>query len=127
MSEEIKQEKKPAQKMAPQIIVNSPAKKSSIDELYRDNPGKEFAYAPLGAGDGSYIAGGLSPVTGKDGKPMRVGNKVICEVVSSDFNKQTIAAHKAATKAIEQVLDPEQPNSAPKTAVKKTPPKKKKK
>lgn len=117
------QEKTVVRKKAPAIVVNSPAKRSSIDELYRDNPGKDFAYAPAQTGQSALSNQGLAPVVGKDGNALMVGNKLICEVVGDQGAKETAEQFKIASEAAETVRDKKR-SSRDKKAVPKKPIKK---
>jgi hypothetical protein len=96
---------KPVRQVAPAIIVSSPAKRSSIDELYRDNPGKEFAYAPRQSSQAGLLNQGLVPVIGGDGKPLEVGNRVICMVSGDQGTKETAEQFKMAAEIAEQLRD----------------------
>jgi len=112
-----------ARKVAPAIKVSSPAKKSSIDELYRDNPNEEFAYAPMRSNETSLAYQGLEPVIGKDGKPLNVGNRTICRVVGEQGVEETKRQFEEATEAAKAVRDPKK-SSKDKTSVAKKPVKK---
>jgi hypothetical protein len=116
---------KVARKVAPAITVRSPARKSSMDELYEDNPGKEFAYASSSSSADSLLQGGLAPVKGRDGKSLVVGRKVICEVVGDAGTKETAEQFAIATEAAIAVRDPLK-SSPDKVASKKAPVKKQK-
>lgn len=122
MSEEIKDEQNQtgARKKAPAIIVSSPAKKTSIDELYRDNPNKEFAYAPRQSTPAGLSNQGLVPVIGNDGKPLEVGNRVICVVEGKQGVKETAEQFAMATEIAEQLRD-KKTSSKDKTASAKKP------
>jgi len=113
-----------ARKQAPAITVSSPASRSSIDELYRDNPGKNFAYAPLGVPEASLTDRELVPVMGKNGKPLQVGNKLIVEVKGDHQKKETAEQFKDAEEMIDATRDPKK-SSPDKTAVARKPRKKK--
>lgn len=122
MSDEKKNESAstPERKVAPAIVVSSPAKRSSIDELYRDNPGKDFAYAPRQNSAAGLLNQGLVPVIGSDGKPLEVGNRVICNVVGDEGFKETDEQYKMASEVAEQLRD-KKVSSKDKTAVAKKP------
>ena len=115
-----------ARKTAPAITVKAPATRSTIDDLYRENPGKNFAYAGHGASDSSLGAQGLKALTDNDGKRVTVGNRVICEVVGDEGAKETAEQFKQAQEMAEAVRDPEK-SSPDKSSVKRAPKKKKKK
>ena len=110
-----------ARKVAPDIIVTSTASRKSIDNLHRDNPGKNFLYVPAGSSDSSLSVIGLKLVKGSDGRPLRVGSRVICQDVGTSRKKEIGSAHAEATSRIEEINDPKQVNSKPKTAVAKKP------
>ena len=108
-------------KVAPDIVVGSLAKRNSIDELRRDNPGKRFLYAPAGTSAASLSGSGLKQVNGPDGTPLRVRSRVICEDVGKIGVKKMAKAHAAATDRIKEVRDPKQVNSTDKSSVAKKP------
>lgn len=116
--------KKPVEqrKVAPRIIVKSPARRESIDELCRDNPGKDFVYVPAGSPSGSLSMQGLVPVIGTNGKEMTVGSKLICESIDANRGKVVKDAHDEATKRVESIKDPALANSSDKTSNAKKPP-----
>lgn len=124
MSEEKKETGTTQRKTAPAITVNSPASRSSIDELCRDNPGKNFAYVSATAPESSLNSRGLSPVAGKDGKVLTVGNRMIVEVKSDVQQKETAAEFAVAQSNIDATRDPKK-SSPDKTAVSKKPKKSK--
>jgi hypothetical protein len=106
MSEETKtQASGTARKEAPVITVSSPSKRSSMDEIYRDNPGEEFAYASMNASEASLAEQGLKPVE-RDGQRIQVRNRVICQVVSDKGAKETARQFKNATEMANATRDP---------------------
>ena len=109
-------------KVAPDIIVRSSAKRSSIDELYRDNPGKKFLYAPRGTSAASLGSQGLVPVKGANGAPMHVGARVICEDVGTKRIKALAKAQAEAKSRIGEIKDPKVKNSPDAVARAKAPP-----
>ena len=109
-------------KVAPNIIVRSSAKRSSIDELCRDNPGKKFVYAPRGTPGNSLGSQGLVPVKGVNGASMHVGSRVICEDTGIKLTKASADAFKEAKSRIGEIKDPKVSNSVDKVARAKTPP-----
>lgn len=113
-----------AKKKAPAITVTSPASRSSIDELYRDNPGKNFAYVSSGAPEASLSKSGLSPVKDASGNPLRVGNRTIVEVTTNKQQKETAEQFAEAQEMVEATRDPKK-SSPDKVAVAKKPKKKK--
>lgn len=130
MSEEIKDEKKTTtkksvshadgeRKVAPSIVVSSPNRRS-IDQVIADNPNKTFVHAPLTTAS-ALRSQGLIPVVGENGRPLKVGNKIICEDVGMERARQIAEAHKAATERINDVKDPKQNHSADVTARRKKP------
>lgn len=124
MAEEKSTVKKTAvaeRKVAPDVIVNSPARKSSIDELLRDNPNKAFVYAPAGSSIESLNANGLKPIAGIGGKRMVFGSREVVEDIGGKAKEDIKAAHQAATERADELKDHSQSNSADKTARAKKP------
>ena len=124
MSEEVKETT--ARKKAPAITVSSPASRSSIDELHRDNPGKNFAYAPLNAAESEMAKRGLEAVKDAKGNPLKVGNRMIVELKGDVQFAETKAQADRATETINATRDP-QKSSPDSTAKAKAPKKKSKK
>jgi hypothetical protein len=106
-------------KVAPNIVVSS-ANKKTIDQVITDNQNREFVYTPVDS-ESSLKAQGLIPVVGEDGRPVRVGNKLICESVDPKRIEEIKRAHQQATESISDVKDPKQVHSADKTAQAKKP------
>ena len=102
--------------VAPQIKVSSPANKSSIDDLYRDNPNQEFAYAPAQSSKAALEGRGLVPVIGADGEKLVVGNRVICHVTGKQHMEEQVTAHQTATERFNETKDVNESQSADKTA-----------
>ena len=123
MSEEVKTGTT-ARKTAPAIIVNSPASRSSIDELHRDNPGKQFAYCPLNPPEASLTGRGLVPVKDGSGHPLKVGNRMIVQVVSDVQAKETAEKYRNSSDIAKILRDP-RTSSSDKTATPKKPSKSK--
>jgi len=117
------QGQKTARKVAPAIKVSSPAKRSSMDELMRDNPNEDFAYVASGSSQAAMSQQGLEAVKGQDGNVLRVGNKVICRVVGDQGAKEVAEQFERATEAAKAVRDPKKSSkdkhASPKKPVKK--------
>ena len=105
-------------KVAPRIVVSSPASRNSIDELHKENEGKEFAYSSPSSGSGK--SGGI-PVKDADGQVLKVGNRIIVEVNKGSADKERAEQARFASERISEVNDPDAPNSKPKSAKAKKP------
>ena len=106
MNEETGKTGTTARKTAHAITVNSPATRSSIDELCRDNPGKSFVYCSVSAPEASLQKQGLVPVKGKDGEILQVGNRIIVECTTDLQEKEVAEQFEYACDAADAVRDP---------------------
>lgn len=108
-------------KVAPNIVVNAPAKRGIIDTLLDENQNKSFVYASRGSSEGQLSSQGLIPVLGKNGKALELGKRMICEDVGTVNANEIKRAHEEATERIDEIKDPTQVNSSNKTSRVKKP------